>query len=98
MDFEVRFTIDSTFSNRSDYVGVVTPSVTMGFLDVRGVPLSGGQQFRTSLGPIIDVSLPVDIGADDAGVPNPWPSGETGMFPLGGFNDIVLRGSIDLSN
>ncbi len=99
VDFEVRFDIDTTFSNFSDYVGVITPMLTMGYVHVTAFPINLCCPPQTAeVGPVIDAQVSVDIGRDDGGVPTPWPSGETGEFPLGGFNTVVMTGSIDLVN
>ncbi len=99
VDFEVHIDVDTTFSNYSDYVGTLTPRSTKGYLHMTGFSTDvPGPPQEAEIGPVIDIEVPVDIGDDDAGVPTPWPSGETGQFPLGGFNTVVMTGSIDLMN
>ncbi len=99
VDFEVRIDIDTTFSNRSDYIGTITPMLTIGYMAVTAFPdCIGCPPDDIELGPIVDFEVNLDVGDDDIGAPTPWPTGEVGQFPLGGFNTVVLTGAIDLMN
>lgn len=102
VDYEVRVDIDTTFRNNSDFYGTVYKRLTFGLFDITGfVPnCSSCGTESVTFGPLFDEAFPVNVFQDDAlgGYPTPWPEGQAGQFPLGGFNKVIHRGSIDLAN
>ncbi len=100
VEFDVRVNIDQTFSNTSDFYGTLTKRFTGGDFDVYAYveDCEFCEPQDIQVGPVIDASATVDIAVDDAGVPTPWPTGETGQFPLGGFNTVVMSGAFDLAD
>lgn len=102
VDYEIRIDIDTTFTNDSDFYGTVYKRLTFGYFDITGfVPncSSCGTESLT-FGPLFDEAVPVNVFQDDAlgDYPTPWPEGQSGQFPLGGFNKVVYHGAIDLTN
>ncbi|MBK8270864.1 MAG: cadherin domain-containing protein [Planctomycetes bacterium] len=102
VDYEIRIDIDTTFTNTSDFYGTIYKRLTFGYFDVTAfVPNCSecGTESAT-FGPLFDEALPVNVFQDDAigDYPTPWPEGQSGQFPLDGFNRVTYLGSIDLAD
>ncbi len=99
VEFTLAIDIDQTFTNESDFYGTLSKRIRAGIADVQArIPGCGSCQASHGFGPLIDVNPSVNIAHDDAGIPTPWPTGEAGVFPLGGFNTIVMTGAFDLTD
>lgn len=102
VDYDIRVDIDTTFTNESDFYGTITENLQLGYFYFQGFyPTCTTCGVHTAeLGPIVNRSLSVDVFHNDAlgPFPTPWPENQPGQFPLGGFNTVVIRGSIDLNS
>jgi len=101
-DYDIHVDIETTFTNNSDFYGTISQNLQLGYFYFQAFyPTCPSCGVNTAeLGPLGDRTINVDVFRSDAlgPFPTPWPENEPGQFPLGGFNTVILRGSIDLNS